>query len=305
MKWTEAKVMFDFDDPESAADLISNVFYEFGLQGVVIESPIAFVEGDWAGDVVDMPAHDAVIGYFRDDQNAQKKCEILEKKLERLKNEIGLKYRLFYSQIDESDWAESWKAHFWPTKVSAGIVVKPTWRDYSRAEGEIVLEIDPGMAFGTGTHPTTALCIELIEAYLQKGDSFLDVGTGSGILMVAAAKLGAVTVHGVDNDDMAVNIAGQNLLQNRIDPSTFKITTGNLVDGINEQFNLIAANISSDVILKLLDDIRPVLAANGTFTCSGIVEDKKNKITEKMKQLGFKILKILKREGWSAIAAGM
>ena len=303
MKWIEAKIIFDFDDPELAADLISNIFYEFGLQGVVVEAPTPFSEEDWAGDVAGMPEHDAVIGYFPEDEKALKKCEMLDKKLQRLKREIGLAYRVVYAKIDEADWAEAWKAYFWPEKVSATVVVKPTWRQYTQAEDEIVVEIDPGMAFGTGTHPTTALCIELIETYLQKGDSFLDVGTGSGILMVAAARLGAATVRGVDNDDVAVKVALQNLLQNRVETSRFMVTSGNLVDGIDEHFNLVAANVSSDVVLNLLDSIKPVLAEKGILICSGIVEDKKHLIAAKMASQGFEVLRILNREEWVAIAA--
>jgi ribosomal protein L11 methyltransferase len=122
-----------------------------------------------------------------------------------------------YARIDEQDWAEAWKAYFWPEKITDLIVVKPSWREYPAEPQEIVLEIDPGMAFGTGTHPTTSLCIRMIQTHLKPGDAFLDVGTGSGILMIAAAKLGAGTVCGVDNDEVAVTVAEKNLLANHID----------------------------------------------------------------------------------------
>jgi len=214
MKWIEAKVIFEFVDRQLAVDLISNLFHDFGLQGVVIEDPEIVPGEDWAVGVPDLPQQHAVIGYFPENEKSAKQIRIIEEKLKKLEKEIGIASRTFYARIDEADWSESWKAYFWPEKIGAAIVVKPTWREYTRTDDETVLEIDPGMAFGTGTHPTTALCIELIETYLQKGDSFLDVGTGSGILMVAAAKLGAARVRGVDNDEEAVKIARQNMRQN-------------------------------------------------------------------------------------------
>jgi len=303
MKWIEAKVIFDFQDRQLAVDLISNLFYESGLHGVVIEDPEIVPGEDWSWDAPDLPQQNAVIGYFPENAISSKWLEIIEENLHRLKKELGIASRIFYSRIDEADWSESWKSHFWPEKIGAGIVVKPTWREYIGAENETVLEIDPGMAFGTGTHPTTALCIELLETYLKKGDWFLDVGTGSGILMVAAAKLGAARVRGIDNDDQAVEIARQNMLQNRIETKTFKVTAGNLVDGVDEPFNLVAANISSDAVLKLLDSLGGVLAANGMFICSGIVAESKNNIVTKMETQGFEVIEIRTKEGWAAIAA--
>jgi len=302
MKWIEAKIVFDYKDRQLAADLISNLFYEFGLQGVVIEDPEIATQEDWGEDAVDQPEQNAVIGYYPENDKAAKRCRILEKKLKGLQAELGITSRIFYSRIDETDWSESWKSYFWPEKISAGIVIKPTWREYSRTGDEIVLEIDPGMAFGTGTHPTTALCIELIKSYLKKGDLFLDVGTGSGILLIAAAKLGAARVRGVDNDDDALEIARQNMLQNQIEAGTFDITSGNLVDEVDGQFNLVAANISSDAVLELIDGVGGVLAPNGIFICSGIVESNKYAVVEKMKAAGFEIIETLAKQDWIAVA---
>jgi len=303
MRWIEAKVTFDADDLQLAVDLISNLFHEFGVQGVVIEDPEIDPDEDWSENAVDLPEQNAVTGYFPENDKTAKRCRILEQKLQRLEKEACIKTRIFYSQMDEADWSESWKKYFWPEKIGAGIVIKPTWREYDRVEGEIVLEIDPGMAFGTGTHPTTALCIAMMEAYLEKGDSFIDIGTGSGILMIAAAKLGAKRIWGIDNDEEAVKIARNNLLQNRIEKSTFHVATGDLVHGVNEQFNLAAANISSEAVLKLLDSIGNVLTEKGIFICSGLVEKNKTEVVEKMERLGFEIIDIHTREEWVAVAA--
>ena len=300
MKWIEAKVVFDFDDKQLATDLISNIFYELGSKGVVIEELAIEHPEDWGEDAI-KPEHDAVTGYFSRDEKAEKRRRILEKNLARLEKEGGIICKIVYSDMDDADWAHMWKAHFRPARITANIVVKPTWREYARSHDEIVLEIDPGMAFGTGTHPTTRMCISLIEKYLKKGDSFLDVGTGSGILMVAAAKLGAIKVWGTDNDAVAVYTARKNLMQNRISESTFNVITGNLVDKVTERFDLVAANITSKGILILLDDVKRVMVQNGTFILSGIIEADKKGVLKKMEKLGFKLIEILVRENWVTI----
>ena len=232
MKWIEAKVVFDADDNRLAGELIANLFFEFDLQGVVEEDPAIEPAEDWAEDSIGHAEQHAVIGYFPKDRQAKKRCRVLEEKLAVLKAHSGLLYQVSYKELDEEDWAEAWKAFFKPHKIGEKIVVKPTWCEYKADPGDIVLELDPGMAFGTGTHPTTALCIGLIEDYLHLGDSFLDIGTGSGILMLAAARLGAGFVCGLDKNEMAVKIAAKNLRLNGIAPQRFSVKMGNLVAGI-------------------------------------------------------------------------
>ena len=180
-------------------------------------------------------------------------------------------------------------------------MVKPTWRDYEAKSDELIIELDPGMAFGTGTHPTTSLCAIMIEKYIKKGDHFLDVGTGSGILMIAAAKLGAGTVCGVDNDDVAVTVAENNLLANHID--SYRLSTGNLVDDVRQTFNMVAANILAEVILVLLPDVKAVLKENGLFVCSGIIAAKTEVVVSGLKEKGFAVVEVIEKEGWVAIAA--
>jgi len=301
MKWIEAKVIFDHQDDAPVADLISNLFYDFGLQGVVVDDPDLEPEEDWAEDALGRPTMHAVIGYFHKDSQADERCKTLEEKLSRLKRQLNIIYRISYKELDEQDWAHAWKAYFWPRKISAHIVVKPTWRNYSAAGEDIVIELDPGMAFGTGTHPTTALCLSMTEKYLRKGDSFLDVGTGSGILMIAAAKLGAASLCGIDKDVLALEIAAENLLLNKVDPARYDLKAGNLVDNINESYNFITANIFSHVIIELLKDIKRVLTDGGTFVCSGIIEENKNAVISAMEATGFAILETAVQEEWAAI----
>jgi ribosomal protein L11 methyltransferase len=181
-------------------------------------------------------------------------------------------------------------------------VVKPTWCKYRTGADDIVVELDPGMAFGTGTHPTTALCIKMIEKHLRRGDSFLDVGTGSGILMIAAARLGAGKLCGIDKDEVAVEVAGKNLKLNRIDPNCYRLAAGDLVAEINGPFQFVVANIFSHVILELLQDIKGVLEAEGMLVCSGIIAENQQSVISEMERIGFEILDKEIEEEWVAIA---
>jgi len=302
MKWIEAKIVFDHADNDLAIDLISDMFYEFGLQGVVVDDPGIEPAEDWAEDAIGRPARYAVTGFIPFDNRADLRCQILEKRMDGLKQKQDLSYRISYKELDEQDWAHAWKAHFWPQKIGSKIVVKPTWRDYRADNDEVVIELDPGMAFGTGTHPTTALCVGLVEKHLKKGDSFLDVGTGSGILMMAAAKLGAGRVCGVDKDEMAVNIAASNLRLNGIQPQNFRVSVGNLIEETNEIYDIVAANILTHVILDLLTDIRRVMKDAGIFICSGIIEKHEEKVVSSMKNIGFEILEVRSKDEWRSIA---
>ena len=302
MKWIEAKVVFDAEDSPLAGELIANLFFEFDLQGVVEEDPTMEPTEDWAEDSIGCAQQYAVIGYFPKNRQAKKRCRVLEEKLAVLKKNTALLYRISYKELDEEDWAEAWKVFFEPQKIGKKIVVKPTWCEYEASPDDIVLELDPGMAFGTGTHPTTALCIRLIEAYLHKGDSVLDIGTGSGILMIAAARLGAGFICGLDKNEMAVKIADKNIRLNGIAPQKFSVKKGNLVTGIKERYDLVVANILTQVIYNLLEDIEKILNDKAIFICSGILEKNENLVIARMKTIGFDILDLCVKDQWVAIA---
>ena len=301
MKWVEAKVIFDSKDKQLAVDLISDLFYDLDLKGVVIETPEIESLEDWGGDAV-MPEKYAVIGYLPCDEKLEKMQKFVEENLSRLEKTNGIESKIIYSDMNEEDWAQTWKTYFRPEKITANIVVKPTWREYVREHDEIVLEIDPGMAFGTGTHPTTRMCITMIEKYLKRNGTFLDIGTGSGILMIAAAKLGANKVWGTDNDNVAVDTAYKNLIENRISESSFKILAADLVHQVTEQFDLVTANLTTKTILILLENVKRVLLQDGILVCSGILETDKDQVLKKMKDLDFDIIEVLAKEEWISIA---
>jgi ribosomal protein L11 methyltransferase len=302
MKWIEVKVIFNCTAKELATDLVSNIFYDLGLKGVVVEDPDIEPVEKWENTDEIKPADIAVTGYIPEDKQSRKHLKIIKEKLIGLEKECGIFSKSICRTIDEQDWAESWKEFFHPLKITKRIVIKPSWQDYNANPDDVVIEIDPGMAFGTGTHPTTALCISMIEKYMKKGDKFLDIGTGSGILMITAAKLGAQRICGIDNDKIAIDIAEKNLLLNGIENKNFKVMTGNLTDKVDEKFDFVAANILTETIMVLLDSVKSVLKKKSVFICSGIIEKNKDKIVEKMVTSGFEVIKIRKKEEWVSIA---
>ncbi len=303
MQWIKAHVTIEGDAPQVMTELVADIFFDLEVKGVVEDDPhLEPVEG-WGKDPVPLPSTYGVTGYFPDSPRTAERCRHLEERLEQLKAREGGEFQVTYQRLDEADWAEAWKEFFWPERITSRLVVKPSWRDFDAGENDIVLEIDPGMAFGTGTHPTTALCLRLIETYLKPGDTLLDIGTGSGILLIGAARLGAKSVCGVDNDEVAVEVAQKNLKRNRIDPALFTAVHGDLAGTVQQTFDVVVANILSEVILVLLDDIRRVMAPGGVFICSGIIEKNKAKVLARMADLKFEAVEVAEREEWVAIVA--
>ncbi len=305
MKWIRTRVTYEAQDPETAAAMIADIFYDLGLEGVLMEGPDtnADPELDWAQDALPALEQHAVVGFFSDDERLAQNRRELEQRLAALYADNTTWYRVSYSDVDEQDWAESWKAHFHPVKISEKIVVKPTWRQYVAQNNEMVIELDPGMAFGTGTHPTTALCLRLVERYVRPGIGFLDIGTGSGILLIAAARLGAARLVGTDCDPVAVSIAEQNLRLNEISPERFSLESGNLVDPVSEKFDLAAANILTNTIVPMIPEIPRLLEKGGVFIASGITAENTGTVTDALIEHGFDILEVLIKDEWAAIAA--
>lgn len=302
MKWIEIKVCYEFDKDLPLSDLIADIFYELGVKGVITEDPNLEISDDSIFDADFRPADGyAVIGFIPKNDLARERCIRLDRLLTELKADKGVLTAVCYRDLDEEDWAESWKSFFWPEKVSDRIVIRPTWREYDAQPDDVVIDIDPGMAFGSGTHPTTRTCLKMIERYLKPGDSVLDVGTGSGILMIAAAKLGAANLHGEDIDELSVTIAEKNLRLNHISPELFSVSVGNLAQTVTRRYDLVLANIISEPILMLLNYIQNVIRKDGRFICSGIVEDNKAIVVDKMKAVGFEIADVWINERWVTI----
>lgn len=303
VQWIEAKVTFAAADERLAVELISDIFQNLGTSGVVVDDPhLEPVEG-WGSDAVPRPLQPAVTGYLPADGRLENRRAELERALADLVRNQGLRFTIAYQALDEQDWAEAWKAFFHPQPITARLVVKPTWREYTPTPGQQVIEIDPGMAFGTGTHPTTAMCVQLLENHLQAGDSVLDVGTGSGILLIAAAKLGAGRLSGVDSDPIAVSIARENLDLNAIPKEGAELRCGHLVDTVAQRFDVVVANILADVIIDLLDQVPAVLAPGGRFICSGIIQGRREEVLSKMAACGLQFVESMEQDEWVALAS--
>jgi len=302
MKYLEARVTFEPFDPETAADLVAAVFFDVGLHGVVIEDPTLEGEEGWAEEAPPRPERHAVAGFLPMDERLEGCRQELEEALAGLGRRLGFPYRLAFREVDEEDWAESWKAFFAPLRIGRRIVVKPSWREAETRPGDLVIELDPGMAFGTGTHPTTRLTLELLERHLRPGASFLDVGTGSGILLIAAAKLGAGRLAGCDRDGMAVRVARDNLARNGIDPRRVALLQADLAGGFRGRFDLVAANILEPAVIALLDHLPRLLAPGGCLIASGILAENRPEFGVRLQQTGLALLESRTSEGWLALA---
>ncbi len=297
MKWLAATVGFraDAGAGEIAMEVVADLFYRLGLKGVVIEDEPDSGEKSFA----------SITGYFSYDASVEAK----QRRLQSLADDLGaqgvIQCTVTYRKIDEEDWAHSWKEHFYPQKVGRHIVVKPTWRDYKAGRDDIVIEIDPGMAFGTGTHGTTRMCLVMLERHLKEGMTFLDVGTGSGILLIAAFKLGAGVVCGVDNDPVAVETARGNLALNRLKAGRAGVLMSDLVDGVTGTFDMVCANILTEVVMDLIPVVKNVLAPGGLFICSGIIASKASGVEELLRRFGFRLVDQMKDEEWTCLAAAL
>lgn len=204
--------------------------------------------------------------------------------------------------VCDDDWKDKWKEYFKPAKVTDRLVVKPTWEEYEKADGELVIEIDPGMAFGTGTHETTSLCLELIEKYMKPGDDVLDVGCGSGILAIAAGLLGANNVLGIEIDPVAVEIGKSNVALNGLSENV-KVVYGDLTKGVDFEADLVAANLMADIVKILSKDVAKHIKPGGIYISSGILAELAGDVGSVIEKCGFEIEEVRVKGEWCAIAA--
>ena len=211
--------------------------------------------------------------------------------------------------LEEQDWENNWKQYFKPFPVGENLCIKPSWETLpEELKNKTVIEIDPSSSFGTGSHTTTKLCLEKIEKYLKKGDNVLDMGCGSGILGIAASKLGASKITAVDIDENSARIAGENYIENHIDKSSYRVLAGNILNDkdfydvvCNQKYDLIAANIVADVIIWLAPVFKKVLESDGRLIVSGIISQRSAEVTDALEKTGFKVIEFAESSEWAAI----
>ncbi|MGL5663281.1 MAG: 50S ribosomal protein L11 methyltransferase [Cetobacterium sp.] len=305
MKVVEIKVIFYSDIIEDTQKEISDIFYGFGATGLKIDEPLKtknpldFYKDEKQFLMVDY----AVSAYFPMNPYSQRRNDLIKAAFEEKFNDRDdVVFTIDFYEYDEEDYQNSWKKYLYPEKVSEKFVVKPTWREYEPEENELVIELDPGRAFGTGSHPTTSLCLKIMEENIKPGNSVIDVGTGSGILMIAAEKLGATDIYGTDIDELAVEATKENLELNKISSDTAEVYLGDLISVVKDkQFDVVVANILADVILLLLKDIFKVVKKDGLIIFSGIIEDKLPEIVKQVEEKGLEILEIKRDKEWRAL----
>lgn len=306
--WNEIKIVLKEEDLE----YIQGILYSMDVKGISIEDPndmLGREEGPLTWDFADINIFEygkdkaVVRAYFNIDVDVKEIISEIETRIERAKEfDVNIRdYEIFSEEVNENDWANEWKKYYKPTKVGNRFVIKPLWEEYEAKGDEIILNMDPGMAFGTGTHETTRLCLEAIENYMKKDTRVFDIGTGSGILAIGASLLGAKDVVGVDLDIVAVDSAKENVKYNHLE--NVEILHGNLMDVVEGTADIIVANIIAEVILILIDDVKKMINKNGVFISSGIIREKEKMVTDALHEKGFSIKEVRREGEWVCIVS--
>lgn len=243
-----------------------------------------------------------VSAYYLEDEELSGRLSTIKEGLSEIEKRIGSFQigQLRFRKVSEKDWANEWKQYFHTTKIGSQIVIKPDWESYTPTAEEKVIELDPGMAFGTGTHATTRMCIERLEELVTPNIDVYDVGTGSGILAMTAALMGARSIHAIDIDGKAVEVAKENIAKNHLS-NRITVKKGNLLDDADEKADLIVANIIADIIITLLPDAFKKLRQGGLFLASGVIKERLCDVEKAARQHGFTVLDVKNRAGWTAI----
>lgn len=331
MMWTKLTI----DTTVEAVDLLSAFLDEKGIEGIEISDHVPLTDEEKREMFVDIPLVDGV-----DDGTAQVSCYIdnsfdidalradIAAELTRLKAFIPVgSMNMTFSSTEDKDWMNNWKQFFKPFRIYDNIVIKPTWETLTDVgKDDIVVEIDPGIAFGTGSHETTKLCIGQLKKYLKPDDTVFDVGSGSGILSIISSMLGAGFVHGMDIDEVAVRASKENASLNHIGEDRLKFSCGNLLDDnyigkgttfqlsndtikgsqhidADMQYDIVVANILADVIIPLSAVVQDYMKPDGYFITSGILDIKEDEVKEAMLKNGFEIIDVVHMNDWVSVIA--
>lgn len=305
MNWTEISITANHE----VSPIITNILENAGSNGVVIEDSKDLNHDfeDKFGEIYNLKADDypekgvRLKAYFNDIKFTEEfRKQLIEKitAIESLDKEL---FKFEEQSLQEQDWENEWKNYFHPFRASEKFTIVPSWEQYDKEDtNELCIELDPGMAFGTGDHPTTSMCLKAIEQYVSPANSVIDVGTGSGILSIAAHLIGAKRIKALDVDDLAVKVAKENFAKNNCE-NYIEAMPGNLLHDETEKFDIVIANILAHIIEEMIDDAYNTLNEDGYFITSGIIEEKHEAILEQMERVGFKIISIDHDNSWVCI----
>ena len=305
MKWCEISIQTSHE----AVELIAEIFRDLGASGVVIEDPELvndyITSGKW--DYTDIPIAketEVVVekAYLPVNGELEGRIQTLQQEIKALASR-GVNTApavLTTAELQDEDWSDTWKQYFHTEKPGERVVIKPTWEEYEPKDDEVVIELDPGAAFGTGTHATTSMCIRQLEKLVKPGMTVFDVGTGSGILSIISAKLGAKNIQAVDYDDSVLKIVEENLEQNNVQ-DIISVAQSDLMQNVHGKAELVIANIIADIIIRLFDQLDEHLEQGGTLLTSGIIEDRIEDVLAAAEKHGYGVVERLENKGWACI----
>ena len=305
MKWCEISIQTSHE----AVELIAEIFRDLGASGVVIEDPELvndyITSGKW--DYTDIPIAketEVVVekAYLPVNGELEGRIQTLQQEIKALESR-GVNTApavLTTAELQDEDWSDTWKQYFHTEKPGERVVIKPTWEEYEPQGDEVVIELDPGAAFGTGTHATTSMCIRQLEKLVKPGMTVFDVGTGSGILSIISAKLGAKNIQAVDYDDSVLKIVEENLEQNNVQ-DIISVAQSDLMQNVHGKAELVIANIIADIIIRLFDQLDEHLEQGGTLLTSGIIEDRIEDVLAAAEAHGYGVVERLENKGWACI----
>lgn len=302
MNWTEITVKIPTEYTDTAA-AIANMTVPYGIYIEDYSDLEAKAEEIAHIDLIDeelinKDRTEALIHiYISECDNAAEALAFLK---ERLTAE-NIPFSCGAEGVNDADWSENWKKYFHATEIGDKLAIVPSWEEYDNKENRKILHIDPGAAFGTGTHATTSLCLSMLENYVAEGSKMLDIGCGSGILSIASVLLGAETAVGVDIDAQSVKTAKENAELNNVSGKTEYIV-GDLADKISGKYNVVCANIVADVVIRLLGDVRTFMEENAVLLVSGIIDARENDVLAAAEKHGFKVKEKQYKDNWCAFA---
>lgn len=297
--WTEISVKVNTADIDTAGD-IANMVVPYGIY---IEDYSALEEETMEIAHIDLIEEsllkkDRTKGiihiYINPEENPMESVSFLKERL----NASGIEHEITVSDCKVEDWQNNWKQYFHPMPIGEKLLIRPVWIDDYDADGRAVLDIEPGLAFGSGSHPTTRLCLETLERYVKNGDEVLDIGCGSGILSIATLLLGAKSALGVDIDSLAVKTAKENAKQNGFAKDRFTAVQGNLSDKVSGKFDIVVANIVADIIMEFNTEVGKFLKDDGVYITGGIIESREDEVLYSFAQNGFEVIERHENNGW-------